>query len=341
MNILPFVITMLMLLALLTYARLETYRDSVTLQAVFKHYMQKLEREGLNKREIAWYELKHATSKKGEVPAKDKKTKSTASSRLSLYALVNTDDKAPAQKQLADSIELAKKLIFVLYAHQPFFIEMEQQRPGFVDEILSKISLATAALPQDQKITKTQDLANLTLGDIQLNEAFYKMLKGTPKPNEQEQRPSEEIEDSQIKQMDEEAVEPHSHTEPLIPKPQINNPGYPSLLDYITIKNSTGIRVYLASKPLLIAMFGEGTAEGIISFRNELYQQVNNEAITPQEATTQFQDRFGTTLNPPPSGTSGTGGSTGTGGTASPPATPGAASNFDFTVSKTNPKIYD
>jgi len=335
MNILPFVITMIMLLALLTYARLETYRDSATLQAVFKHYMQKLEREGVNKREIAWYELKHASSnKKGGAPSKDKNPRSSSSSRLSFYALINTDDKAPAQKQSADTQELAKKLIFTLYAHQPFFIEMEQHRPGFVDEILSRISLASAALPQEQKIKKTQDLANLSLDDIQLNEVFYKMLKGTPKPDEQEQRPSEEIEDAQIKQTDEEAVEPKQHAEPIAPKPQIPHTGYPSLLDYITIKNTSGVRVYLASKPLLSAMFGESTADAIITFRNELYQQVNNESITAQEATSQFQGRFGNSLNTP-SGTSGTSGPSGT------PGASGGPSNFDFTVSKTNPKLYD
>lgn len=334
MNILPFVMIMLMLLALLTYARLETYRDSTAFQAIFKYYMQKLEREDINSREISWYELKHATGKKTDATT-GKQTKATSSSRLSLYSLLFPDDKDAVQKQLAQTTDLAKKLMIVLYANQPFFIEMEQERPGFMDEILSRIAQAAAALPDDQKFTKsskTHDLANLDLGDLQLNEVFYKMLKGTPQPDEEEHRPNEDVEESQVKQLDDEVIEaPEGEA---APKPLISSSGFPSLLDYVTIRNSTGVRVYLASRALLTAIYGDpSVADAIISFRNELYQQVNSEAMTAQEAQSELQKRFGNTQAPGTTGTSGTGGTSGTTGTA--------ASFFDFTVSKTNPKPYE
>jgi len=44
MNVLIFVMTMLMLLSLLTYARLESYRNSQVFQIFFTYYMEKDER---------------------------------------------------------------------------------------------------------------------------------------------------------------------------------------------------------------------------------------------------------------------------------------------------------
>ena len=48
MNVLLYVMTMLMLIVLISYARLETYRSSQIYQVLFKHYMENDERGYIN-----------------------------------------------------------------------------------------------------------------------------------------------------------------------------------------------------------------------------------------------------------------------------------------------------
>src|SRR5665213_4596964 len=56
MYVLIFVTMMLMLLSILTYARLDSYRNLSGLQAEFKRYMEVLEREHINQEANRWYE---------------------------------------------------------------------------------------------------------------------------------------------------------------------------------------------------------------------------------------------------------------------------------------------
>ncbi len=288
MNILLFVTSMLMLLAILTYGRLESFRGAAFMQAQFKHYMENTERSFVNQAAIKRYRNTPATqSEKNE---KSNREKNTASSTLSLNLLIDKEERDANPDKLEPMLNILRNLIAYLYADQPFYQEMELKRPNFVSEIFEALMFQSQNLP---KLKKTKELATINLGDPELNEVFTRMLKGAyidPPPEEEDLRPF---------------------------KPER---GYYSLLDFVTIgKNKLKLRVYLASKQLLIPLFGDPSiVNTILSERYRLYREVVNQVTDTNTASQQFQEQFSSLRTP---------------------LVP--LEMLDFGVSKTNPRDYD
>jgi len=315
MNILFFVMTMLMMLAILTYARVESFRSLTALDVQFTKYMEHSERKSLNTREISWYDTLHATTRKtGDSPTQPK-PKNQANSRISIYLLLNPQvrQQPPNPAQFNKMLVLTKRLLARLYSGHAFYTEIEQKRSGFLDEILSQVMAAAANLPSEKKITSTADLANLNLGDIELNDVFYKMLKGLPSEDAGQERPDEDVEESQASQ-----DEGESQDLPVAAPPPRSPIGYPKLSDFITVKKSSGFRIYLASREILYLLFPDPhVVESIIATRNSLYQQVMG-GMDKDTAKGNFQQQFMDKRDPMLE-----------------------VADLDFSVSKTNPIYYE
>lgn len=333
MNILLFVTSMIMVMAMLTYARLETYRSFSLLQAEFKHYMDDTERGYINLAAENWYinsPGKTKSSSPNEPPkpppkikspeAEDKSKKASSRSRLSFASFVDQKKKTAHEKEFPKLFLLAKKLIYVLYKDQPFFKEMEQKRADFVDGLLNALMVADN-LPKDQKLKRASDLANLNLGDEELNAVFYKMLQKTVQRTKKKIQPLEDHTATEfIGQPQEDKGEDDDSERESGNRFEYNTPkGFYSLLDFITLQDATKIRVFLAKKQLLLAIFDDPAAvNAIIETRNDLYKKVKSKAMTPEQASEVFKNQFASVSDP----------------------------NFDdsildFKVTATNPKNYD
>lgn len=299
MNVLLYVMTILMLLALMTYARLEMFRDTTGMQLIFEYYMKNKEREPVNKTEVDWYYIKRASKK--TAPAgkqnenEDKKKQAPGSSRISFYYFVNQQGREAAMTQYSMVLPLAKRLVSALYGDAKFYQEALEKRPTLLDDLFAAIIVATDKLKDKDKLKKTEELANLDLGDSQLNEVFAKMLKGVPDFKQEGNKPSEEAEFSALTSDEDEGVvevKTPSASQQEQPQDKKNSPvtkGYPSLYDFITIRNTKGIRLFLASRPLLMAIYGDpAIVNSVIAFRNELHNRVRA-GLNTQEATKTFQ----------------------------------------------------
>lgn len=318
MNVLLFVSTMIMVMAMLTYARLETYRSFSLLQEHFNTYMVKNERGYINQTAKWWYDTSRAT-KKGN---SNKTKKSEGRSRLSFLFFIDKAKKETNIQIYPQIYLLAKKLMYVLYKNQPFFIEMEQQRPDILDILLNSLMVADN-LPKEQKIKKAEDLANLDLGDPVLNIFFYKMLKGTEMT--QDQKPKIEpkvlsMVELEFKPQEEDKGEEDDEGGDTDIKEEYHSPeNYYSLLDYITIEDSTKIRVFLAPYGILLALFDDPIlVRNIMEYRQDLFTKLTNDTLKAPEASDQFKNLF------------------------LPRVDPTFNENIlDFSVTKTNPKNYE
>lgn len=316
MNVLIFVTTMLMLLALMTYARLETYRSSQVFQVLFEHYMQKDERGYINMAAAKVYDATKGSSKEG----KNSNQKVAASPRVVLSKLFKKTEKEGAPQAVASITALLKNLMITLYEDQPFYQKIQEQRPSFLDEIIADLMRTVEQLPDDSKPKKAVDLANLTLGDDQLDDAFYKMLHGAPykdvyidvQQDSFAEKPLEEVqsdEDASDSTVIEKEAEEHQS-----PK------GYYSLLDFVTLQPLDKIRIYLASKEVLKALYrDDALVDDLIRKRKELYHQsqlVDSEGI--KSLSESFKNEYNNRQDP-------------------------AVHDdiLDFTVTKTNPKKYE
>lgn len=278
--------SMLMLLVMITYGRLESFRSFAFVQVKFKEYMEHSERDFINEEAVARYNNTVATH--SEKTEKEKREKNTASSKLSFNLFVDKEERDANQEQLETHLNVARSLIFYLYGDQEFYKELEVKRPNFVNEIFSALITQSETLP---KIKKEKELATIDLKDPDLNDAFTRMLRGAyEEPSKgQEKRPM-----------------------------QLQT-GYYSLLDFITVgKGKLKMRVFLASRQLLMAVFGNPAAvDEIVNMRYKLYRNVRNNVMDAKQATEEFQTLFGNS------------------------ALPFIQEEFlDFGVSKTNPNPY-
>jgi hypothetical protein len=324
MNILLFVITMLMSLALLTYARLESFRTFTGMKVQFSTYMETLERKPINDISEQWYDRTIVNSRISQ----EKREKMLGSSRLSFYLFLNKEDREKEVEMYKQTRELAKQLMTTLYSQTSPLKEMLLEHSSLLDDILNEVEKLADHLSKKKKITKAPGLANLEIENPILKEAFYYMLNGRPPLESQEtliMNASRPVVDTRvhfsfggplINEKEDQAEELDAALESEEAHAQA---GYESLLDFITLRNSKKIRVYLASRELLQAIYGDPfIVENIIEARKLLYQQVKNDPSQKDAATKSFHDNFSNC---------------------------GQAGNYslilDFSVSRTNPADYD
>lgn len=312
MNIIMFVMTLIMLLTTLTYARLENYRFQALIQTDFEYYLQEVERKKINEIANDWYNKITVKSKeKGSTDTQgEPKAKVTASPKISWYYFLHPEAREQEPEKFRVLWNLNKQLMLVLFEQQPFFKKVQATRAHILDELLLAFIHAIDQLPDHQKPKKVSDFSHLNLEDLLLNTLSYKMFKGLPplldvkkeEVKEDGEGGSSEVSDS--KEKEEEFS--HSH-------------GYHSLLNYVTLKNEK-IRLFLASKPVLMAIVGEEkVAEEIIRLRKDIYRDLKNNKnkMTIQEASQQFEYMIKTQI------------------------TLSDESLIDFTVTKINPKNYE
>lgn len=281
MNILIFVMSMLMIFALLTYARLETYRTTAGIEGEFTHYMESIERKFINASANRLYEKISFSKKKIEDPKEPTKPTRKSSGRISLAPLIKgAVDTEKNSRERAELLALLKSLMMVLYGNQKKFQDFLEKNPHFIEQIFEAIPLAIEALPKDKKIKKAADLSNLELGGG-LDEPFYYMLKGCPNGVEKEEVvPLSETSEDHAED-DDEAQE------------YFSDKSYDSLLNFVTLSSNLKINVYIASEPLLLALYGDpAVVNHLMNRRFQLYHSVEHEEISTEEASQKLKAEF-------------------------------------------------
>lgn len=340
MNILLFVTSLLMILSILTYARIDNFRYFLGMQAEFERYMRSIERLYINDSAEVWYDTTIATRRQpaaatppstpaaapteaGAAPV-DTATPiaptGSPTSRLSLKVLFDQKLHSAHENAYHQTREWFKQLMKELYSEQLFFKKMAATHSDFLNELIAALENTIQALPENERPKTAADLANLNL-EGEFKEVFYLMLKGCPKEELlMEERPEEKADSKPKIIISGEAVEsiPEDESDDANEAIEYSSPqGYDSLLNYITMRNTTKIRVYLASRELLSVIFKDPTiVEAVIKMRMSLYKMVLKD-LPPADATKQFQVAF--------QGVD----------------TPDAESILDFKVTKTNPSDYD
>lgn len=260
MNVLIIVMTFLMVLTLMTYAKLEHFRDRNAIRELFRKEMEMQERRfAIDTAKARYDETPVDTSKKGDIETENK-SKEKASSRLSLYIFTNKE----AQEKQGDLMEpikqILKNLIKSLYGENPLFAKKIEGSPEFIDTLVDTLIDHVKKGQEGVALSSGKDLANFDLNDQTLNDITYHMLKGKPVPEGEEDRAKE---------------------------------GYLPLSNFITFKNTEKIRVYLAPKELLEQLFDPGgEVPYIIKSREDLYNQVKNKRMEEKDASKAFESLF-------------------------------------------------
>jgi hypothetical protein len=288
MNVLIFVMSLLMMLALLTYGRLDMYRNFVVTQAKFERYMTRNEREAFNSGAQQWYDSTSLTEKK-QGGSKNQAPRD-ASPKFGIQWLINPEARQKNPELEPAHRELFKNLLYKVFGSQTEFQKAIDKNPNIINDLISAMEAAGNRLILEKKPLKTTDgLENLDLENQALQDLYYWMVKGyqlTKSPrgkNNSSKTMLGRIEESGDREdANDSQAEEHIHQEGTI-----------SLLDFVTINpQKTKVRVFLAPRALLLAIFGDpNTVDEVMQTRVEFYHQVKNEQDN-KTLSEQFKAQF-------------------------------------------------
>jgi hypothetical protein len=310
-----------MILSLMTYARVDSFRYFLGMEAQFERYMSTVERSSINADAANMYITTRAKTKSDNENEKPKPPPTPPSApRISFRIFVDEKMRQEHPQEYNQTKEWAKSLMTTLYGNQAFFKEAEAKNSFFMDQIIEALGKTAQELPEDRSLKDTMDLSNLDLGP-DLEKTFYLMLKGCLKDDDNADKAKPSVPEREFSvtlpdnkesddgDEDEDAEEAMEYT---------GGKGYDSLLNYITLRNTTRIRIYLASKPVLQAIFKDAlVVDQLIETRTKLYREVMNGSMSAAEATEQLKATVHGHLGNSDD------------------------SYFEYKVSKTNPSQYD
>lgn len=240
MNILPLILALVLMLSVLTVERLEKFKNQTTVQREYQVFLQEGERQVFNQRQQKLYGLSQTSLRQ-------------LSFRFFIDKKARERDPDAAKQYRLLTIELMKNV----YGEAAFFKKLKEHRPNFLEEMLNAIEQASADAPP-KMIRRIQDVARLNLDDPELQEAFYRMMKGT-------------ISRDKLKNMKNLS-------------PRMKEKAYVSLFTFMNYngKSSTPkIMVQRAPSEILKAIFdNDEIVEAIISRRNELAASKDSGADT-------------------------------------------------------------
>jgi hypothetical protein len=288
MNVLLYVMTLMLVLAALSYSRLENFFQFFGIQAGFKHYMQTTEKEPINKIARHWYHTIHLSTH----DSSSRGSTNPASPRLPIITLLNKDLRQQFPNQHAQLREILKKLM-QQYQHNKIFKELESKDSHFLDALLNEIESSADRYfeEHDEKPTKASILSNLEFQNEELRLGLYMMIKGSAKEMDPRQKLSKYPSAKPTQQVtvtsDEEdaaAIEcEEAH----------GDAGYESILDLLTTEKTLKIRMFLASPKLLMAIYEDkDLVDDIVRERRQLYAQVKNHPEKVDEASATFESQF-------------------------------------------------
>jgi len=261
MNVLMFTMTMIFLLATMTYARLDTFLSHQIIEIEIQRYIEKSERLMINLAAKETYEKTVVNPQTPNSP-NTPNTPRTGTSKLSwsIFLDQNERDKDPSKyKQVA---ELTKKVILNLFSEQETVNKMIENNPDILDRLFTSVMNAVNKLPPEMKIKKIAQISSVDLQDEELNLLRYELFK-------ENSHVADAKEDTFLKNKNKETY---------------------SLLDQLTTE-AKPTRFYLASKVLLKSIFNQdmGLVDQVITKRQSLHAEVKTAAKTNADATSEFK----------------------------------------------------
>lgn len=251
MNILLFAMAMLMLLASMTYAKLDSFRSLQLSKSQFEIHLKKNDFNYFDAKTNSWYYS--ITVKKQD----SKKTKSPkiGLSKLSFYPLLDSKEREKDPSKVREILELSKNLILTLFVNQPNVQKMLEVNPDIIDQFFNELVKAIDKLPEKTKIKKIEELSAIELEDEELKNFRYEICKENHKVLEQGK---DEVSYSFLKEL---------------------------------TANAGKTRPFLASKNLLKSIFKDDRiVEQILEMRISLRKSIINDKMEPPEAMTQFEE---------------------------------------------------
>lgn len=161
MNVLPLILALVLMLSVLTVEKLEKFKNQTIVQNQYQAFLKMNQGQIFNKREKSLFGISETTLR-----------------QLSFRFLIDKKAREEKSKEAQQYRMLILELMKIVYGEAAFFKNLQMNRPGFLEELLTAIEQAAEKVPK-KTMRRIQDIARLDLEDPELQEAFYRMLKGS------------------------------------------------------------------------------------------------------------------------------------------------------------------
>lgn len=161
-------------------------------------------------------------------------------------------------------IEVAKRLIDILYSDQPFYKAKLAMRPDLLDTFFAALLESNSGT---KKIARVRKMKQLVINDPLLKEFYYAIIRPASLSREA----------VQVLTLGEKKVECATT----------------SFDDFLSDKNAKKIRVFLAPPALLMTLFNDkNTVLSIIEMRRQLYKDIKTNKKSAEAGTQEFASAF-------------------------------------------------
>lgn len=245
---------LIMVIALITYSRLDMFIPRKALEHEIVNYMSNVERNWMNRAAWEYYDslhpIKKNTSSKEGKPEPQPSTNATG--YISLRPLFEN-----SSAEVENTKNVLKNLLTVLYAKQPFVINAIDKE-GYSDpstlfsELIDAIILEGKNRPPEDRISSVDQFIQMDLGPLQ--PIFANIINGCSCTQEEAPAP---------KAMEDEENEGEG-TQDAVPR------NYCSLFSFANLQPYKKLSVYLAPEETLMALYGNPqTVEDILQARTQ------------------------------------------------------------------------
>lgn len=277
MNLLVFVLSFLMLIAAISYQGLAHYKTNALVRGVWDAIIRVEEPCSFNRAAEDEYKAlkgKRLTKQEKEKQEAEEDKAGKGSSKINFRFLTEPNFPTLYPKETEQMEILLKNLVDILYGDQAFFKEFKQVRPMIFQDIIQALRSLSEELNDKNKITSTAKLSGIHLKNEELEKLWYQLLRKNPVSALAEQR---------IFNLSQEALQKGGNMLCF----------ETNLLKYLNNSAERKIRLYLAPRPILLALLNEPTlVDEVIQKRKELYKEVKRKdnPMMPNAAEKEFQN---------------------------------------------------
>lgn len=179
-------------------------------------------------------------------PPEEPEKKGRRTSFLHIDALFLGEESNIFEGQGKASFTLLKALITELYSGQDFFERAKQEIPDLEERFILNLMEKVKDLQEEETLSSAKELASLNLDDYLQSYVRYKMFTGNKFRKK---------------------------------KAKAEDPGYYPLIEFVSLrKNASILSLWLAPKPLLMALFqNEDVVKEVIAARHEIYNELKKD----------------------------------------------------------------
>lgn len=260
MNVLPFVLLLLLLVSFSTTTRLASFLLSATEKKAFATFLEENERKILEEAAYTQYEKQHRTSSiSSEERKQDPPVRATR--RLNVYPLFAQENYTRQTSE--ETLFLLKQLVHICFSSSKFYQEAVEKDPFVVEQLLTVVQeKGREFFQKKQRMLKKQELATLNLQEERLQTMWYHCLKESLCGEEGEEKES------------------------------------PYFFDQIELKKENKpIRLFLADRALLLALFQEAQVVSLLEKeREQLYKELKRGTYDKEALSARFEAAFTSSL---------------------------------------------